>query len=188
MFFQGCPIHCEGCQNRHLWPKTRNKLADVSTLAETLATLAKPTGQITISGGEPFAQVLNLAHLVYQLKKVYGVSNIIVYTGYTWEKLQDKMNGFWFAIQDALDNIDVLVDGPFVAKMDDPYITYRGSRNQRPIDVQASRKAGEVVTLDWDNPEIVISPEGDLVMPIGLVSEMSEVGEVTTSRRCGQTK
>jgi anaerobic ribonucleoside-triphosphate reductase activating protein len=188
LFFQGCPIHCPGCQNKHLWSDEKNRLADTHTLAETLGMLAKPNGQVTISGGEPFAQLHELAHLVRLLKNVYGVRNIIVYTGYTWEKLNDKMNRSWLTVQDALDFIDVLVDGPFVAKEDDPYITYRGSRNQRPIDVQSSRKTGEVVTLGWDEPEIVITSDGNLVMPIGLASEMSEVGEVAASRRCGQTK
>jgi anaerobic ribonucleoside-triphosphate reductase activating protein len=187
LFFQGCPIHCKGCQNQPLWSTDTNKLSSVHALAETIGALAKPHGQATITGGEPFAQVRELAFLVELLKKGCGVRHIIVYTGYTWEQLNDKMSGVWQPVQAALDYIDVLVDGQFIANQDDPYIAYRGSRNQRPIDVKASRKAGDVVTLDWDSTEIVISQDGCLVMPIGLTPEMAEIGDVKASRRCGET-
>ena len=72
--------------------------------------------------------------------------------------------------------------------MDDELIIYRGSRNQRPIDVQESLKQGKTIVLDWDNPEIVITNSGNMLMPVGLVPDFQDLGEVKTTRRCGQTK
>lgn len=101
--------------------------------------------------------------------------NLVDRSGHTWETLSG-INPAWFSTQRALDYIDVLVDGPFVRELDDPYIAYRGSRNQRSIDVQATRRTGEIVTLDWSNPEIVLTGNGDLFMPVGLAAEMAEIG------------
>ena len=61
---------------------------------------------------------------------------------------------------------------------DDDYLTYRGSRNQRPIDVQASLKAGRVVTLDWDHPTVTIDASGVITLPLGLAREFAEIGAV----------
>ncbi len=93
-----------------------------------------------------------------------------------------------YFVNSIFSNIDVLVDGQFVREQDDPYISYRGSRNQRPIDVQASLASKEIVMLDWDSPEIVIDLSGNAFMPIGLVNEFEELGSSDITRRCGQTK
>lgn len=186
LFMQGCPIECPGCQNRHLWPVQGGRMAPVMDVANTLAILAGRGGNITISGGEPFAQPVALGQLLYLLKTVHGIGHIIVYTGYLlWQahSICSTMYG-----HDPFDYIDVLVDGPFIKALDDPLITYRGSRNQRAIDVQASRRNQRVVTLNWDHPEIVITPAGNALMPVGLASEMAELGEIHKSRMCGQTR
>lgn len=84
--------------------------------------------------------------------------------------------------------MDVLVDGQFIRTQDDALISYRGSRNQRPIDIPASIKSDQIITLDWDSIEIIITPEGSALLPVGLVDEFAETGDVTNTRRCGQTK
>lgn len=187
LFLQGCPIHCPGCQNVHLWDFAAGTETDVETLAITLSELSHKSGNVTISGGEPFAQSEALAYLV-RLLRFYGVSNIIVYTGYTWELLNSGVTSSWLWVQSVLDNVDIVVDGPFVAAKDDDLITWRGSRNQRPIDVAASRLAKKVVTLSWDNPEIVITAEGDMVFPVGLADTLAGAGVVMDTRMCGQTE
>jgi len=184
LFMQGCPIECPGCQNRHLWTPFGGRLESEIDVADTLVNLAQEHGNITISGGDPFAQPMALLCLVQRLREYPQVKHIIVYTGYVFENLVKAID----STTAALDYIDVLVDGPFIREMDDPLITYRGSRNQRPIDVPASLKFGRAVLLDWDHPEIVISPEGDAFMPVGLVKEFEEIGDVEKTRRCGQTK
>jgi anaerobic ribonucleoside-triphosphate reductase activating protein len=181
---QGCPIKCPGCQNHHLWSNRGGTLEHESDVAHTLAMLAAPHGNVTISGGDPFAQPLALLALVLALREHEAVKHIIAYTGYRWEDLISNLH----AASAVLRFIDVLVDGPFIREMDDPLIAWRGSRNQRPIDVQASIDAGHVVALDWDNPEIVISAEGSAFMPVGLIPEFQEIGSVQNTRRCGQTK
>lgn len=187
LFMQGCPIHCLGCQNMALWPlKEGGRLEDVGEVARTLGTLATRHGNITISGGEPFAQPGPLAVLVALLKQAYRVQNIIVYTGYELEKMCSAESPIYMYLPQILGNIDVLVDGPFIHSLDDPYISWRGSRNQRVIDVPATLKAAAITTLDWDAVNVVVTPGGDAFMPVGLAGEFAEVGEVQATRRCGQ--
>lgn len=190
LFMQGCSIHCPGCQNIHLWEHKRGFTDDTDTMAFTLAYLAGEGGNITISGGEPFEQPMALAALLRALKDKHGIGHVIVYSGYTWEKLTsgDLPADVAVSVLAALSRIDVLVDGPFIKALDDTRITYRGSRNQRPIDVQASMQAGYPVVLDWDEPEIVIAGDGSVVLPIGLAAEFAEIGQVVPTRMCGQTK
>lgn len=190
LFVQGCSIHCPGCQNVHIWDGKRGFTDDTDTMAYTLAFLAGKSGNITISGGEPFDQPAALSALLRSLKDGYGIGHVIVYSGYTWERLtsKDVPADVATSVRAALSRIDILVDGPFIKALDDTRITYRGSRNQRPIDVQASLQSGELVVLDWDEPEIVIAADGSIVLPVGLAAEFSEIGQVVSTRMCGQTK
>lgn len=185
VFFQGCSIHCPGCQNKHLWDPSGGTEIEVTELAERIAEIGNP--QVTISGGEPFQQPEQLARLVSILKYRHNF-HIIVYTGFTWEVLRTLCNPIFLLNAGILSNVDVLVDGQYVKSLDDDCITYRGSRNQRPIDVQASRRANQVITLDWDAPEVVITQDGNAFLPIGMVAEMGELGIVQPTRMCGQTK
>lgn len=188
VFLQGCPIGCPGCQNRHLWPAQGGFVTEAEDLATTLALLNR---QVTISGGEPFAQPAALAALVTALRKS-GAEHIILYTGYTWDQLLDPAHPAHHWVWKILSQVDVLVDGPFIASQDDPFLTYRGSRNQRPLKLPASLDAwfalGKVVVLDWDNPEIVLTPAGEALMPVGLAEDFAGLGEPVTARRCGQTR
>jgi anaerobic ribonucleoside-triphosphate reductase activating protein len=184
VFFQGCTIHCPGCQNKKLWPEAGGRILPVSELAATLSFLA-PDGQVTISGGEPFNQPRALAYLVVTLRNL-GVQHIQVYSGYTWEQLTNPINPAYLWVREILSRIDILVDGPFVVAQDDPFLGLRGSRNQRPIDVPKTLETGRVVVLDWDSPEIVIDTNGDLVLPVGLAKDFADMGGVAPSRMCGQ--
>jgi len=190
LFMQGCTLHCPGCQNRALWEPENGHVTDTDALADTLAALSARHGNVTISGGEPFQQPKALALLCHALRN-RGVKNILVYSGYTWERLVHPVNPSALWVFEALSQIDTLVDGPFIAADDDPLITWRGSRNQRPINVRESLPAWvqnePLVLEDWSNPEIVLTPEGDALMPIGLAPKFSDLGEVKSTRRCGQT-
>lgn len=196
VFFQGCPIECPGCQNRHLWDKSAGTMIPVEEVARQLSVMSKQTGgNVTISGGEPFAQPRALAVLLRTLRDVYEITHVIVYTGFTWEYLTspDLPVDLHVSVIAALSRIDVLVDGPFVKALDDPFISYMGSRNQRPVDVQASLEnwgdpSVPPVTLDWDAAEIAISANGAAFVPIGLVSDFSDLGSINKTRMCGQTK
>lgn len=185
VFFQGCPLHCKGCQNKALWDFQGGYQADTNEVLETLTLIGNPN--ITISGGEPFAQPLALLQLVRALK-VKLSAHIIVYTGYTLDELLDVAHPAQPYVKEILSSVDILVDGRFIAELDDPFINYRGSRNQRVIDVTETAKAGEIVTLDWDTPELILDLDGDLLAPIGLASLVDMGGGKKTARRCGETR
>jgi anaerobic ribonucleoside-triphosphate reductase activating protein len=184
-YLQGCPIHCVGCQSTHTWSVSGGVTRTIAEVAEELAGYAAEHGNVTISGGDPFFQSQALAELVYRLR-LLGVKSILVYTGYTWEQLFDLCHPAYPYLKTILENVDILVDGPFIKAVDDDRITYRGSRNQRVIDVQESIIAQEPVELDWNN-ELIITDTGDILLPVGFASEFQEIGSVERSRRCGQS-
>ena len=177
-FLQGCTLACPGCQNKHIWPADGGTLVETDDLAETLLLLAGESRAVTISGGEPFDQPAALLQLVSVLKS--ASAHIVVYTGYVLEALNPFV--------DILRLIDILVDGPYQREIDDHLIAWRGSRNQRPLDVQASLAAYESVALDWDSPQLIISPAGDVLLPAGLASAFTDLGSPAPTRMCGQTR
>lgn len=184
IFFQGCPLACKGCQNRALWGTDGGRNVSEDAIAATLLMWSQ---NVTISGGEPFAQPEALAHLVIALRNG-GAKSIIVYTGYTWDQLMTHTHPAYPYMKYILSEIDVLVDGPFVKALDHNLINYRGSSNQRPIDVQASLDEGEIILLDWDVPMMTVTQDGDLVLPVGLAMDFAETGSIEKSRMCGQTR
>lgn len=182
LFLQGCSIRCKGCQNPHLWPAQGGKKINPVELARLLVSIT-PHKNLTIVGGEPFDQpYFDLYCLFKEIRRSVPDMNIIVYTGYTWEQLSAN---FRFPV--VAKYIDILVDGPFIARQDDSLITWRGSRNQRPINVQETIKAGYLALENWDHPEIVVDAAGNLHLPIGLAPDFSGTGTVQKSRRCGES-
>ena len=138
-FAQGCPHHCEGCHNPETWAFGGGTPMD----AETLAGIAKSNPLcrgVTFSGGEPFAQAEGFCELA-ELLKADGYE-IASYTGYTFEYLRDRGTP---AQKKLLSLLDVLVDGPFVLAERSLDLVYRGSRNQRILDVPKSLASGEAV-------------------------------------------
>ena len=138
-FVQGCPHHCPGCHNPDSHDPLGGKEMTVEEVAKEL--LSNPlTDGLTLSGGEPFAQAgdcLELAKIAHS----HGL-NVWSYSGWTFEHLRDHGTEEQKAL---LGEIDVLVDGPFVLAERSLALSWRGSRNQRVIDVPASLARGEVV-------------------------------------------
>lgn len=138
-FVQGCPHHCPGCHNPESHDPAGGKVMSVEEVAGQL--LGNPlTDGLTLSGGEPFAQpeaCLELAQIAHS----HGL-NVWSYSGWTFEHLRDEGTDAQKAL---LRELDVLVDGPFVLAERSLALSWRGSRNQRVVDVQASLAAGEVV-------------------------------------------
>ena len=141
VFTQGCPHHCPGCHN----PGSHDfEAGTVWTLDDVEK---KFTGNpllsgITLSGGEPFAQAAACAELARRAHQK-GL-NVWVYSGYTYEKLLEKAQAEE-GVDALLKEADVLVDGPFLLAERSLELDFRGSRNQRLIDLQASRQKGGVV-------------------------------------------
>ena len=139
---QGCPHDCPGCHN----PQTHPFDGGTSVASEILLKQLKAhfyLDGVTFSGGEPMAQAAacgELAQAVHQL----GM-NVWCYTGYTWEALMEAQDPDQRMF---LEQIDVLIDGPFLLAQKSLNLRFRGSANQRLIDVQASLKAQRVVLAE----------------------------------------
>jgi anaerobic ribonucleoside-triphosphate reductase activating protein len=141
---QGCPHACLGCHNPETWSFTDGALVDISEVCEIIDTLEGQDG-ITFSGGDPMFQVEACNEIAEYCQKK-GL-NIWVYTGFTYEEIMNlaKKKPVYL---DFLKKIDVLVDGRFIEKERDLNLLFRGSANQRLIDVPKTLKAGEVVLFD----------------------------------------
>lgn len=146
VFVQGCSHACPGCHNPQSWPHDGGTL---TTVADVFAEIGanRLVHDVTITGGEPFDQADACAELAELLKaNGYGVWT---YTGYLFEDLVRNPDP---AVHRLLENTDVLVDGPFVLAKKSLSLDWRGSSNQRVIDVPASRRAAR--TIEWKAPTI----------------------------------
>lgn len=140
VFAQGCPHRCEGCHNPETWEFGCGTQVDTGRVLEIVRSNPLCRG-VTFSGGEPFAQAAGYAELARELKTLgYEVAS---YSGYTFEQL---LNGT-SEQRELLGFIDVLIDGPFVLAEKSLELNFRGSRNQRIIDVPASLAAGKAVEI-----------------------------------------
>ena len=140
---QGCPHHCPGCHNPETHDYNGGALLALEDVYQEIDNLEGQTG-ITFSGGEPFEQPEACSKIAkYARKKGY---NIWCYTGYTIEQLFDKMQTEK-SVLDFLREIDVLVDGRFVLQLKSLSCIFRGSKNQRILDVPASLKEGRAVPV-----------------------------------------
>ena len=148
VFVQGCPHHCNGCQNPQTWEFGCGTVVSVDELYRRIRANSLDTG-VTFSGGEPFAQADALADLAALLHPDYDIA---VYTGYTWEGLMSLAKDHP-AVLRLLGNVDIVVDGPFVLGRRDRLLLFRGSDNQRILDVKASLANG--VATWTDDPEWV---------------------------------
>ena len=140
VFAQGCPHHCQGCHNPETWQFGCGTPMEEERIADIVATNPLCRG-VTFSGGEPFAQAEGFTKLAKLLKqRGYEVAS---YSGYTFEEL---LNGTE-AQRELLKSIDVLIDGRFELAQRSLEIPFRGSKNQRIIDVKKSLTAGEAVCI-----------------------------------------
>lgn len=139
VFGQGCPHHCPGCHNPETWAFGCGTRTEEETLVKIVRANPLCRG-VTFSGGEPFAQAEGFAKLARLLKaEGYEVAS---YSGYTFEQL---LNGTK-AQRELLEAIDILIDGPYLQEERSLEISFRGSRNQRILDVPASLAAGRAVS------------------------------------------
>ncbi len=147
VFMQGCPRHCEGCHNEKLIPLEGGEEYTPEGLAVAIAKIVTPLHKgITLSGGDPFIQDEELAAMVQILREQLPQINIWAYTGYVYDEVQQSP---------LLQQIDVLVDGPFVLAQRDISIAFRGSPNQRIIDMVATRaNGGSLVVMELDNKQM----------------------------------
>lgn len=139
IFTQGCPHHCKGCHNPQTHDPDGGAWADTEDILFAAAENPLLDG-ITLSGGEPFEQPLPCFALAEGAHRL-GL-NVWAYTGYTWEALLAENDADRMAL---LKEIDILVDGPFLLEERSLELRFRGSRNQRIIDVKKSLKTNGIV-------------------------------------------
>ena len=136
IFTQGCPHHCPGCHNPQTHPFGGGKLVLIEDILNDISKRKDLIDGITLSGCEPFCQIYQCA-LIAEKAHDMGLS-VCCYTGYLFEDLYEQ------GIQ-LLKHIDVLVDGPFVQAEKSLELDFRGSRNQRVIDIPESLKEGVAI-------------------------------------------
>ena len=141
IFTQGCPHHCEGCHNPHTHDFEAGELVALESLLDKIKSNPLLDG-VTYSGGEPFCQAEQLYNLGIEIKKL-GM-NIVTYTGYTFEYLTEHANSQNF-YKELLSVTDYLVDGPFELDKRDILLKFKGSSNQRIINVRKSLTKKKVV-------------------------------------------
>lgn len=149
LFVSGCKRQCKGCFNQEAWDPKSGKVFDEKAKQKLFAELEHSWCRgLSILGGEPMSvlsdnrqQVIALAK---EAKAKFPAKDIWLWTSYTLEELQADNS-----TKEVLQLVDVLVDGPFVLEKHDASLTFRGSSNQRVIDMQHWRKTREVKELQF---------------------------------------
>ena len=138
VFAQGCPHHCPGCHNPETWPFDCGTQVPVEAVVEIVRSNPLCRG-VTFSGGEPFSQPEAFTKLAQRLKeRGYEIAS---YSGYTFEEL---LRGSETQKQ-LLSSLDILIDGRFLLAEKSLEIPFRGSRNQRILDIPKSLETGKAV-------------------------------------------
>ncbi len=149
IFVSGCTHHCKGCFNEMTWDFQYGREFTKEDI-EKIIKLMEPSyiAGLTLLGGEPmeYRNQQGLLPLLRRVKEQYPEKTIWCYTGYLYDKdILDDFCGKWEETREMLSYLDVIVDGEFVEAQKDISLRFRGSSNQRIIDVKKSREAAEIV-------------------------------------------
>ncbi len=158
LFVSGCTHHCKGCFNEIAWDFDYGKPFTQETI-EQIVQMLKPdyVRGLTLLGGEPFEPQNQepIVQLLRRIKEAYPQKSIWAFSGYLFDRdiLSGRLGDFAIT-REYLGYLDVLVDGPFIEEKKDLNLRFRGSSNQRLIDVPASLASGTVVPWqDWQGDE-----------------------------------
>lgn len=142
VFTQGCPHNCEGCHNPNSHDMNGGYFEEIDSIMEKIRKNPLLDG-VTLSGGEPFMQPAECAEIARRAHKM-GL-NVMVYTGFTFEELLKNEQ-----YMELLKNTDILVDGKFVLAKKSIDLNFKGSSNQRIIDVPKSLETGKTVISEYN--------------------------------------
>lgn len=160
----GCPRRCPGCSNPELWEQRLEfeiPVSELESLIKRIATRHKVDG-FTITGGEPMAQSEELAGLIAYLQTVS--TDILVYTGYKCEELRQQGSRF---INEILDSISVLIDGPYIEELNTG-VVLRGSENQNIVILNREYEAYYEDYLEEAHNQIQNFTTSDGVISVGI--------------------
>lgn len=139
LFVSGCSLHCPFCQNPETWDKDSGISFDKNAVDEIFAELKKDyISGITLTGGHPLEHynIDECTQLCKEIKEHFPTKTIWLYTGYIYENVKDL---------EIMNYVDVVVDGSYIQKLRDISLKWRGSSNQRVIDVKKSKEQNEIV-------------------------------------------
>jgi len=140
IFTQGCLHQCPRCHNPESWDINAGKEFSVKQVVRLIKQQKKTKRGVTFSGGEPFLQAEELAEVALAARQLGW--DVVTYTGFTYEELiEDGSDG----VKALLCASDLLIDGRYVHKLRDAKLPFRGSSNQRIIDVAETQKSGRIV-------------------------------------------
>lgn len=148
LFVQGCSHHCKGCQNMSTWDKNGGEEFTQSAFDDLFSTLANEViSRLTLSGGDPFDNIDFTYFISNEFKSRFSEKKLWIYTGYLFEDIVANKE-----TRKILELCDIVVDGEFIANQKNLRLKFRGSENQRIIDVQKSIEQEKVIL--WKNKEI----------------------------------
>ena len=149
LWLSGCTLHCKGCHNYESWDFTAGKKFDDAAKEELFNALSKAhIDGITFSGGHPleYAIARDVYELIKEIKEKFPNKSIWLYTGLTWEMLMtSSKESYRYKI---ISMCDVIIDGSYIEGMRDLTLKFRGSSNQRIIDVKKSLSSNEIILYD----------------------------------------
>ena len=159
LFVQGCPFHCFGCFNSETWNFDGGKEWTEETEDKFMKLIDRPyIKRISFLGGEPLAEqnLDDILSLIKEIRISCPKKTIWLYTGYNFDLLKSEYNEYkytpfatnaneWLTRWEIITNIDVLVDGEYIDEQKDLTLKFRGSKNQRVINVKETLKQGKVV-------------------------------------------
>lgn len=156
LWVSGCSLHCKGCQNPQTWSFESGKPFDETAKTELFEALDKPYVRgVTFSGGHPleYENLPYIYDLIKEIKTQFPTKDIWLYTGYTLaiNDFNNKVDICWdngLLRNYVISMCDVVVDGQYIEEQRDITLPFRGSRNQRIIDVKETHKQGKIIELN----------------------------------------
>lgn len=156
IWFTGCSHKCTGCFNKETWDENSGIEFNIEAKKELFDELSKDyISGITFSGGDPLHKnnIIEVNNIIQEIKKQFPNKTIWLYTGYTWEELSpntlirgiDEESTLHNVRANIIKSCNVVIDGPYIDDLRDITLKWRGSSNQRVIDVQKTLQNGEIV-------------------------------------------
>jgi anaerobic ribonucleoside-triphosphate reductase activating protein len=148
LFVQGCHFHCNNCFNSETWDFEGGYSWTEKSIKDFLNLINRSyIKRVSILGGEPLTSrnVEEIFHLISTIRKLFPTKTIWLYTGFTWEQIMNPTNSDDILRKEIVSQCDVVVDGEYIDELRDITLKWRGSSNQRVIDVKKSIEKGEVV-------------------------------------------
>ena len=136
VFVQGCNHHCKNCHNPNTWNPNGGKNIEPWDLADMFR---DSPNNITVSGGEPFDQWIDMLQFMVKICAATPHKQFWIYTGYTYEQVKLLIEHYF------LPYVSVIVDGEYIEELKNPDCLYRGSSNQRLIDVKKTAESGRII-------------------------------------------